>query len=424
MKVSEGCGEEENAKERKKNTHTTAPPHHTDDASLHIVMECCDGGGVLERARAGRLDERGVARVSRAVLRFLAQAHAKRVVFRDVKPDNFLFLTDSDASPVRATDFGLATRLPAPRAGSDDDAALASRTGTPVYMAPEVVRQCYGPKADVWSAGVLVYQLLTGRLPFWESVSGAREGGKEGGARFCFVFVFAPVASSHPPSNPLPPSSPHTRPSGATLQDVWAAILNDPVDLTSPDLPPGAVALLSRLLVRDPAKRASAAEALAHPWLADAGATIFSSVESSDDDDATPPTTCSSARAPLAGDVVQRLQRFATHGRLKRAVLTLIADDVAADAGRATATVDAATALFDRLDADRSGGVCLTELVAGLADAGYTLAPCEVEKIMSRLDVDGDGAVDRGELLAALLDWRQLQADAAWAGWVQRAFDR
>jgi Ca2+-binding EF-hand superfamily protein len=68
--------------------------------------------------------------------------------------------------------------------------------------------------------------------------------------------------------------------------------------------------------------------------------------------------------------------------------------------------------------------VCLAELVAGLSDAGYALAPGEVEKLMARLDVDGDGSVDRAELLAALLDWRQLQADAAWAGWVQRAFDR
>ena len=238
-------------------------------------------------------------------------------------------------------------------------------------------------------------------------------------AVFCSRCCARPFLPTIQPTHLLPP--PHSFP-GATLQDVWAAILNDPVDLSSPDLPPGAVAFLSRLLVRDPAKRASAAEALAHPWLADAGATLASS--SSDDDDTAAPTTCSSARAPLAGDVVQRLQRFATHGRLKRAVLTLIADDVAADAGRAAATVDAATALFDRLDADRSGGVCLSELVAGLADVGYTLAPCEVEKIMSRLDVDGDGAVDRGELLAALLDWRQLKADAAWAGWVQRAFER
>jgi len=340
---------------------------YEDDASLHMVMELCSGGSVLERARAGRLTEAGVARVARATLRFLAQCHAKHIVFRDVKPDNFLFLTDADDSPVRATDFGLALRAPPPPGGSEPP-ALTSRTGTPVYMAPEVIRQSYTAKADVWSAGVLVYQLLTGRLPFWESVA------------------------------------------GASLQDVWSAILNDPVDLGHPDLPAGAADLLKSLMERDPEKRASAAEALRHPWL-----------HAEDTEEAASPSTTA---APLAKDVVQRLQRFATHGRLKQAVLRLIADDVAADVGKGEAAVNAAARLFDALDADRSGGVTVQEMVAGLKAEGYALTDFEVAKLVSRLDVDRDGAVDRGELLAAMLDWGRLQADAAWAGGGGRAFAR
>lgn len=42
--------------------------------------------------------------------------------------------------------------------------------GTPAYMAPELVMQCYDEKADIWSVGMLAYQLLTGRFPFWEDV--------------------------------------------------------------------------------------------------------------------------------------------------------------------------------------------------------------------------------------------------------------
>lgn len=42
--------------------------------------------------------------------------------------------------------------------------------GTPAYMAPELVMQCYDEKADIWSVGMLGYQLLTGRFPFWEDV--------------------------------------------------------------------------------------------------------------------------------------------------------------------------------------------------------------------------------------------------------------
>ncbi len=47
---------------------------------------------------------------------------------------------------------------------------LRSRSGTPVYMAPEVVLQEYDEQADVWSVGILTYQLLTGRSPFWEDI--------------------------------------------------------------------------------------------------------------------------------------------------------------------------------------------------------------------------------------------------------------
>ena len=51
-----------------------------------------------------------VASIIRSVLRFIAQCHAKGIIYRDVKPDNFLFLTKDENSPVRATDFGLSIR--------------------------------------------------------------------------------------------------------------------------------------------------------------------------------------------------------------------------------------------------------------------------------------------------------------------------
>ena len=51
-----------------------------------------------------------------------------------------------------------------------EEGKLKSRSGTPVYMAPEVILQDYGPQADLWSVGMLLYQLLTGTFPFWDSV--------------------------------------------------------------------------------------------------------------------------------------------------------------------------------------------------------------------------------------------------------------
>lgn len=81
-----------------------------DDENIHLVMELCAGGGILDRMKEGALTEARVADIIRSVLRFIAQCHAKGIIYRDVKPDNFLFLTPAEDSPIRATDFGLSIR--------------------------------------------------------------------------------------------------------------------------------------------------------------------------------------------------------------------------------------------------------------------------------------------------------------------------
>ena len=97
--------------------------------------------------------------------------HAKKIVHRDVKPDNFLFLTKDPDSPLKMIDFGLAERY--------DKVRLTEAVGTPYYVAPEVLRMMdngvrsreYTEKCDMWSIGVIGYQLFTKRRPFEGSVS-------------------------------------------------------------------------------------------------------------------------------------------------------------------------------------------------------------------------------------------------------------
>ena len=81
-----------------------------DDGNIHLVMELCSGGGILDRMKEGTLTEARIADIIRSVLRFIAQCHAKGIIYRDVKPDNFLFLSKDEDSPIRATDFGLSIR--------------------------------------------------------------------------------------------------------------------------------------------------------------------------------------------------------------------------------------------------------------------------------------------------------------------------
>ena len=136
-----------------------------DDDAVHLLMDLCTGGELLGRIRAGMsYSEADAAELVRSVLRTAAQCHSRGIIFRDIKPDNFLFERPGDGSPLKATDFGLAGLIkPGER--------LARRCGTPSYMAPEVINRNYGEEADVWSCGVVAYQLVTGRLPFVDKVN-------------------------------------------------------------------------------------------------------------------------------------------------------------------------------------------------------------------------------------------------------------
>eukprot|EP00192_Tetraselmis_astigmatica_P010728 CAMPEP_0117698574 /NCGR_PEP_ID=MMETSP0804-20121206/29828_1 /TAXON_ID=1074897 /ORGANISM="Tetraselmis astigmatica, Strain CCMP880" /LENGTH=355 /DNA_ID=CAMNT_0005512887 /DNA_START=129 /DNA_END=1196 /DNA_ORIENTATION=+ len=138
---------------------------YEDPTHVQVVMELCTGGALLGTPENSAFSEEKIADIMRTVLRFLGQCHSKGVIYRDVKPENFLFTDRTQFRRLKATDFGLATRWdPA------FDKPLGQAAGTPIYIAPETCKRCYGYKADVYSAGVMCFQLLTGRYPYWPSM--------------------------------------------------------------------------------------------------------------------------------------------------------------------------------------------------------------------------------------------------------------
>lgn len=137
------------------------------DGTLFIVMELLRGQNLAERlaTSGGRLPVGRAAHVVRQVAEALAAAHRNGIVHRDLKPENiFLVHRGQDPDFVKVLDFGISKVL-------TGDASSLSTTGfvlgTPHYMSPEQARG--GPldhRLDVYACGAILYQLVTGRLPF------------------------------------------------------------------------------------------------------------------------------------------------------------------------------------------------------------------------------------------------------------------
>ncbi|CAD7944041.1 unnamed protein product [Amoebophrya sp. A120] len=136
--------------------------------NIYIVMETAKGGELLDviesNYKAGyRLNEQWISVVYTQVLNAISYVHARGIMHKDLKAENIMLLDDGNSATqphAVVIDLGLAEMFDKVTGKSKNIA------GTPVTMAPEVWNQSFGPKCDVWSLGVVLYQLLSGKLPF------------------------------------------------------------------------------------------------------------------------------------------------------------------------------------------------------------------------------------------------------------------
>jgi len=133
---------------------------YEDQRYVHVVMELCTGGDLFDRLIShGQYTEQQTAQMMKKIVSAVSYLHSMNICHRDIKADNFLFETGEDSADIKIIDFGLARKF----AGEK----MHTVVGTPYYMAPEVLRGNYGKECDVWSLGVLLYLLLSGRPPFF-----------------------------------------------------------------------------------------------------------------------------------------------------------------------------------------------------------------------------------------------------------------
>ncbi|GAB4846161.1 Calcium-dependent protein kinase 33 [Ancistrocladus abbreviatus] len=196
---------------------------YEDKNSVNLVMELCAGGELFDRIIAkGHYSEKAAAAILRQIVNVVHVCHFMGVMHRDLKPENFLLSSKAENALLKATDFGLSVFIAEGKVYRDI-------VGSAYYVAPEVLRRRYGKEVDIWSAGVMLYILLSGVPPFWAE----------------------------------------------TEKGIFDAILQGHIDFESkpwPSISNSAKDLVRKMLTQDPKKRITATQVLEHPWLKDGAA--------------------------------------------------------------------------------------------------------------------------------------------------------
>jgi serine/threonine-protein kinase len=135
------------------------PLHDADeeDGQPYLVMALMSGGSLLDRLRQGPIPVPEAISIINRLAPALDEAHSKGIIHRDLKPGNILL--DENGLPY-LSDFGIVKLIEA--------TSMTSRgvVGTPAYMSPEHFRGKVTPQSDVYALGIILFQMLVGRLPF------------------------------------------------------------------------------------------------------------------------------------------------------------------------------------------------------------------------------------------------------------------
>ncbi|KAG2323270.1 hypothetical protein Bca4012_058767 [Brassica carinata] len=231
---------------------------YEDPLYVHIVMEVCAGGELFDRIiQRGHYSERKAAELTKIVVGVVEACHSLGVMHRDLKPENFLLVNKDDDFSLKAIDFGLSVFFKPGQIFKDV-------VGSPYYVAPEVLLKHYGPEADVWTAGVILYILLSGVPPFWAE----------------------------------------------TQQGIFDAVLKGDIDFESdpwPVISDSAKDLIRKMLCSIPSERLTAHEVLRHPWICENGVAPDRALDPA---------------------VLSRLKQFSAMNKLKKMALKVIAESL------------------------------------------------------------------------------------------------
>ncbi|HEX8434657.1 TonB family protein [Archangium sp.] len=157
------------SKLRHPNTVTVIDYGQTDDGIYYIAMEYLEGRTLAQAlTEVGPLPWARALNIAQQICRSLREAHNQGIVHRDLKPANIMILNEADQDLVKVLDFGLVKSIAPTTEEAPNPEITQSGTflGSPAYMAPEQARNESDVRSDVYSLGVMLYQMLVGRPPF------------------------------------------------------------------------------------------------------------------------------------------------------------------------------------------------------------------------------------------------------------------
>ena len=307
----------------------------------YIITEYCPDGELFnEIIKVGKFDEGQSAFIMNQIFKAITYCHSLNIIHRDLKPENIM-ITDREKNgclQVKIIDFGTAKI-------SEKGQSENRYVGSSYYMAPEVIKRKYNEKCDIWSCGVIMYILLTGRPPF---------DGEDDNE----ILENVKIGKYDMTNHPFP-------------------LLSD----ESKDL-------ITKLLEYNPNKRISASEALNHSW--------FKTAEFKKKDQ------INIVPHSLAKQMINNLKLYRSDNMLRCAVIAYLVHhntniEQCVEAGK----------LFNKIDLNNNGRIEKEELIKGI-EKYWKLTREEVEKqvdcLFNNIDTDHNGFIEYEEFVRAAVD--------------------
>lgn len=318
-----------------------------------FVMELCTGGhllNLLERQPKRYLSENAARNLVCQLVSAVAHMHGRGICHRDIKMQNILMENYLDSAQIKIIDFGFGTRF----IGATP---LKTRCGTPYTTAPEVFREHYDERCDVWSAGVVAYILLSGRRPFEAAeLPGALE--PAGKASLVANILMGRYTLNH---------SPFKRVSPACL------------------------AFIQKMLVPDYRARWSAKKALQHEWLQN----------SPNKDSLSDSLATTESMLAALSNLRRQSSMSALHQSSMLAVVFSLPQNKTSELRD----------LFREFDIDHNGSLSLDEFRRAMKVMSQKLTNRDIDQLFETIDVNDDRQISFTEFLAATLDPREIDIE-------------